>query len=177
MLRKFKSIAHEQQYGYAYDSQAWDAKAPIESHFRMYETYGDGLCQHSGDWSVPLEHLADYLASLAEVMLTDDELARDLYHAIWKRPDAKHIAWAASVIYKAPKDGEYTSKRKYFSATQMKISSSPSKQYDKRYEEVREIHDGSPNSIYPISKTFSSLPSKAAASRRYLPISGSFPRL
>ena len=97
-----------------------------------------------------VEYLADYLASLAEAMLTDAELSHELFFTIHQRPDAKHIAWAASVIYKAPKDGEYTSKRRYFSATQMKVSSSPSKQYDKRYEELREIHDGSPNSIYRI---------------------------
>jgi hypothetical protein len=149
MLKKFKSIAHEQHHGYAYDSQAWDAKAPIESHFRMYETYGDGLVQHSPDWSVQVEYLADYLASLAEAMLADEELARDLYYTIWRRPDAKHFAWAASVIYKAPKEGAY-GKRRYFSAKEMKVSWSPAKEYDKRYEEVREIHDGSPNSIFRI---------------------------
>lgn len=150
VLRKFKSLAHEKEYGYAYDSQACDAQAVIESHFRMFHDYGDGLTQHSPDWSVQADFLADFLASLAQAMLTDDELARDLYYTIWQRPDAKHIAWAASVIYKAPKDGECTSKRRYFSAKEMKVSGSPSKQYDRRYEEIREIHDGSPDSIYRI---------------------------
>jgi hypothetical protein len=150
MLRKFKSIAHEQQFGYAYDSQAWTSNAPIESHFRMFDTYGDGLTQHSPDYSVQVEHLADYLVSLAEAMLADAELANELYYTIWQRPDAKHIAWAASVIYKAPKEGDWSAKRKYFSAKEMKVSASPLKQYDKRYEEVRDIHDGSPNSIFRI---------------------------
>jgi hypothetical protein len=150
MFRKFKSLAHEQKHGYAYDSQAWDSKAPIESHFRMFETYGDGLCQHSPDYSVQVEFLADYLASPAQAMLGDAELANELRFTIWQRPDVKHIAWAASVIYKAPKDGDWNHKRTYFSAKEMKLSKAPAKQYDKRYEEVREIHDGSPKSIFRI---------------------------
>jgi hypothetical protein len=32
----------------------------------------------------------------------------------------------------------------------MNVSASPSKQYDKRYEEVRDVHDGSANSIFRI---------------------------
>lgn len=96
-----------------------------------------------------LEQLPDYLASLAQAMLADDELARDLYFTIWRRPDAKRIAWASTVIYKAPKEGEY-GKRRYFSAKEMKVSASPSKEYDKRFEEVRDVHDGSANSIFRI---------------------------
>ena len=32
----------------------------------------------------------------------------------------------------------------------MKVSAAPSKQYDKRYEEIRDVHDGSTNSIFRI---------------------------
>ena len=149
MHKRFTSIGHGAEFAYAYDSQAWDMHAPMESHFRQYHNYGDGLTAHSVDWSVQVEFLADYLASLAQAMLTDDELARDLYYTIWRRPDAKHIAWAATVIYKAPKEGEY-GKRRYFSAREMKVSAAPSKEYDKRYQEIRDIHDGSANSIFRI---------------------------
>jgi hypothetical protein len=150
MFRHFKSIAHEKQYGYSYDSQAWTSNAPIESHFRMFDTYGDGLVQHPPDYSIQVEYLADYLASLAQAMLEDAELANELRFTIWQRPDAKHIAWAASVIYKAPKENDWNHKRTYFSAREMKLSKAPAKQYDKRYEEVRDIHDGSAKSIYRI---------------------------
>ena len=149
MHKRFTSIGHSAEFAYAYDSQAWDMHAPMESHFRQYHNYGDGLTAHSADWSVQVEFLADYLASLGQAMLTDDELARDLYYMIWRRPDAKHIAWAATVIYKAPKEGEY-GKRRYFSVREMKVSAAPSKEYDKRYQEIRDIHDGSANSIFRI---------------------------
>jgi hypothetical protein len=121
----------------------------MESHFRVFHNYGDALVQHSPDWSVTLDLLADYLASLAQAMLTDEELAQNLLFTIWRRPSAKQIAWAATVVYKKPKDGEY-GKARYFSANEMKVSNAPSKQYDKRFEEIREIHDGSPNSIFRI---------------------------
>jgi hypothetical protein len=149
MFRKFKSLGQSAEYAYSYDSTAWDSHAPIESHFRVFKNYGDGLTAHSPDWSITVDLLSDYLMSLAAAMLEDDELARDLFYTIWRRPDAKHIAWAASVIYKKPKDGEY-GKPRYFSAKEMKVSASPSKQYDKRYEEVRDVHDGSANSIFRI---------------------------
>jgi hypothetical protein len=149
MFKRFASIGHPQEFGYSFDSEAWDSKAPIESHFRVFHNYGDGLTAHSPDWSVQLEQLPDYLASLAQAMLADDELAQNLYYTIWRRPDAKRIAWASTVIYKAPKEGEY-GKRRYFSAKEMKVSASPAKEHDKRYEEIRDIHDGSAKSIFRI---------------------------
>jgi hypothetical protein len=150
MFKRFASIAHSKEFAYAYDSQAWDAHAPIESNFRMFETYGDGLCQHSPDFSVQVEFLADYLASLAQAMLRDDELCRDLFFSIWRRPSDKEIAFAASVIYKPPKENGWKHRRTYFSAKELKVSKAPSKEHDKRYEEVRDIHDGTSKSIFRI---------------------------
>jgi hypothetical protein len=150
MFRKFSSIGHSTEFAYSYDSQAWDSKAPIESKFRVFHNYGDQLVAHSPDWSVTVDLLPDYLMSLAQAMLTDAELANELYFTIWRRPDAKHIQWASTVIFKAPKEGTFNAKPTYFSAKELKLSKAPAKQYDKRFEEVRDIHDGSPNSIFRI---------------------------
>ena len=151
MFKRFASIAHGKEFGYAYDSQAWTSNAPIESHFRVFHTYGDSQVQHSPDWSVTVEELADYLASLAQAMQSDDELARDLFYTIWRRPSDKEIAFAASVIFKAPADDKgWNRKRVYFSPKEMKISKSPAKEHDKRYFEVTDAHDGSAKSIYRI---------------------------
>ena len=148
MLKKFKSIAND-QHGYSYDSQAWDSRAPY-SNFRMFDTCGDGLTQHSPDWSIQLEHLADYLMSLADAMRTDDELAQALVYTFARRPSLNEIEFAASVKYKAAEDKDWLKSRRWFSAKELKISKAPSKEHDKRYEEVREVHDGSPNSIFRI---------------------------
>jgi hypothetical protein len=149
MLKKFKSIA-DNQHGYSYDSQAFDIHAPIDCHFRMYKTYGDELTQHSPDWSVQLDHLADYLASLAEAMLSDEELARNLLFTFSRRPSVKAIEFAASVKFKAGEEKDWLKGRRWFSAKELKLSKAPSKEHDKRYEEGREVHDGSANSIFRI---------------------------
>lgn len=149
MLKKFKSIANS-QYGYSYDSQAWDSRAPFESNFRMFDTYGDGLCQHSPDWSIQLECLADYLFSLAEAMRTDDELTQALVFTFARRPSLKEIEFAASVKYKGHEEKDWLKSRRWFSAKELKVSKAPSKEHDKRYEEVRDVHDGSPSSMFRI---------------------------
>jgi hypothetical protein len=150
MFKKFASIAHSKEFAYSYDSQAFDVHAPIDAHFRVFKNYGDGLCAHSPDWSVQLDHLADYLASLAQAMLTDEELARNCLFTFARRPSVKAIEFAAAVKYKAGEEKDWLKGRRWFSAKELKLSKSPSKEHDKRYEEVREVHDGSPNSIFRI---------------------------
>ncbi len=165
ILRKFPSLAYPEKYGYAFNSEEHDYKAPIEAHFRMFETYGDGLTQHSGDWSVTSEFLTDYLASLAAFIIGEDETAEglssqeDLIQAlsylIANRPNVEQIEFAAGVIYKE-------GKTRYFSAKEVKVSASPSKSYDKRYEEIRDFHDGSAKSIYRVL-----IPEYATGLQRY----------
>ncbi len=145
MHRKFPSLAFGNEYGYAFDSQAFDMKAPVDDHFRMFKTYGDGTVQHSGDWSVTLDYFADYLASLAAVMVEDVELLTAVRFQFADRPNRDAIVFAASVRWK-----EGDNKTRYFSPKELKVSSSPSKYHDKRYEEVRDFHDGSAKSMYRI---------------------------
>ena len=150
MFRKFKSLGKSNEFGYSYDSQQWDSRAPIESNFRVFQNYNDGLTAHSPDWSVQLEQLPDYLMSLAEAMRTDDELAQALVFTFARRPSLKEIEFAASVIYKAREEKDWLKSRRWFSAKELKVSKAPSKEHDKRYEEVRDVHDGSPNLIFRI---------------------------
>jgi hypothetical protein len=99
---------------------------------------------------VQQEQLPDFLMSLAEAMRADDELAQALVFAFARRPSLKEIEFAASVIYKGHEEKDWLKSRRWFSAKELKVSKAPSKEHDKRYEEVREIHDGSPNSIFRI---------------------------
>jgi hypothetical protein len=99
---------------------------------------------------VQLDHLADYLASLAEAMLADEELAQNCLFTFSRRPSVKAIEFAASVKYKAAEEKDWLTGRRWFSAKELKVSKASSREHDKRYEEVREIHDGSANSIFRI---------------------------
>jgi hypothetical protein len=86
--------------------------------------------------------------SLAEAMLADEELSQTLLFTFARRPSVKQIEFAASIKYKAAEEKDWNKSRRWFSVLEMKVSKSPSRQHDKRYEEVRDIHDGTPNAIY-----------------------------
>ena len=149
MLRKFASIQHSEKYGYSYDSESWSSNAQVHVHFRMFETYGDGLCQHSGDWAITREWFADYMISLAAAMLQDAELANELVWMLSRRPAAADIAFAASVVFK-PGEGmeQYEKKPRYYSMEEKKVTASDSKKYDKRYQRVTPAQTGRADAIY-----------------------------
>jgi hypothetical protein len=146
MKFNFPSIAHSSKYGYSYDSSAWNG-TETNSSFRIYETYGDGLCQHSGDWCVTLEYLADYLASLATAMLPNEELTREVLYVVTRHPDRDKIDFAASVVWKES-DNDY-GKRRYYSIGERKIKGRAA-QYDTRYKEINKYQDGSRASIFGV---------------------------
>lgn len=150
MLRKFASIAHPTEYGYAYDTDAYNYDAPVEPHFRMYQTYGDGIVQHSGDWPVTWQYFADYCASLAAAMLADEDMTNHLRFTFGScRVSDKAFSFAASVVFKPVSAEEpWEKKTRYFSISEQKVSSNPAKKYDKRYQRVEYWCDGSANAIY-----------------------------
>jgi hypothetical protein len=153
MLRKFASLKDPTKYGYAFDSDVYDSKAFFSDKFRQFDTFGDGLCQHSRDWSVQVDFMADYMASLATAMLSDQELVT---HARWEflhDPEVRDIEFAASVVFKPVKDANgadlgYEKTRRYYSLEELKISAVSAKEYDKRYVRVESWCDGSPEAIY-----------------------------
>lgn len=155
MFRKFASIGNPDTMGYSFDTEQWSGNAPIHTAFRAYQTYGDGLTQHSGDWPITSEQFADYMVSLAQAMLADQELAEHLHFTIARAPNRKAIEFAASIVFK-PAGGEgdvsgcyrREKKARYFSMEERKVTASDAKQYDKRYQKVESWCDGSPYAIY-----------------------------
>lgn len=147
LYRKFASIAHPEKYAYAYDSSVYDYKSVVFDRFRQFETYGDGLTQHSGDWSVQIEFLADYLMSLAAVMVEDGELATEAGYRLNDKPRREFIEFAATVVWKES-DDQYD-KRRYFSSKLLKIGGRKF-EHDKRFEQIEKWCDGSPGSILRI---------------------------
>lgn len=150
MRRVFPSLKDPEKYGYAFDTDCYDHKAFFSEKFRMFETYGDGLIQHSRDWAVAIDNLADYLASLATAMLKDEELtAYARWQVLGGEPQREAIEFAASVKFKAASEtAGYEKTARYFSVSERKISSSASKQYDNRYQRVEPWCDGSVEAIY-----------------------------
>jgi hypothetical protein len=145
MLKKFVSIAQPDKIGFAYDTDAYTRNAATDSYFRFFETYGDGLCQHSHDGCVQPEMLADYLASLTQAMLADNELADKVAWRLQAGPREDDLRFAATLRFKES-DREY-GKRRYWSLAEKKVSSNPDKRHDKRYQEFAEWMDGSASAI------------------------------
>lgn len=142
---RFPSIAHPAKYGYAFDSSAWNGGSDSNPSFRQYETYGDGLTQHSGDWSVTLEYLADYLYSLGAAMQTNDELTDAVSFVITRQPDSDRIAFAASVVWK--ESDNHWDKRRYYSTKLLKVGGR-AKEHDNRFQAITTHEDGSRASIF-----------------------------
>lgn len=141
MYRKFPSLGNPLQFGFVYESGAMDIHAEIESRFRMFHTYGDGMTQHSVDWSVRRENLVDYFYSLASVMATDKELADSCGYLFESGPDVPDIVFASTVLYDEKR-------KRYYSLKERKVSSSGNKRNDRRWEEVPTWADGTPKSMY-----------------------------
>ena len=153
MVRKFASIKHAATHGYTYDIDSYEFNATVSDHFRMFETYGDGLIQHSHDWPITREYLTDYLVSLSVALLADNELANTVRFTLSAGPSIEQIDFAASVVFKSATNlsGELTGYEKttrYYSMQERKVTSSESKRYDKRYEKVTASEDGSADAIY-----------------------------
>lgn len=150
MLRRFASLYDPSNHAFSYDSEAWNSNAEVNAHFRMYQTYNDGLTQHSTDWAITKEHLLDYLASISVYMLAhpeDEEMVQHMSMIMARRPDVKEIAFAHSVVWKES-DDDWKKPRRYFSRQLLKITSSRGAEHDKRYEEIKKCQDGSPLAMF-----------------------------
>lgn len=148
---RFASIANSAKYAYAYDTGYHDSltgTSPVNEHFRMFETYGDGLTQHSGDWTLQPEFLTDYLLSLAAAMIEDSGLLNDCRWQ-FNRPEPENVSFAASLVFKPDTLSDWReSKTRYYSKQERKITTASAKQYDKRYEQITKSEDGTPQAIF-----------------------------
>ena len=139
MTHRFASIASSDKLAYVYASDHhYDGRAPISSHFRFYETCGDGLTAHSPSAPISVGMLADYLFSLAQAMASDNELIDAAGYEVRSgiAPN-RDIRFAQSVVFKD------NGKRRWVSREERKVTASETKRHDRRYEEVTLRHDGS----------------------------------
>ena len=146
--RKFKSIAFSEKYGYTFDSEAWEYRATpfLTQKFRIFETYGDGLCQHSHDWPVTEDFAIDYLYSLAAVVKDDQELAEAAAYTCNYTIHKERLEFAASLKYDEKKDNEW-GKYRYFSVSEQKVTRNREKEHDTRYRRLTEYQNGTAESI------------------------------
>ena len=112
----------------------------------MFETYGDGTCQHSGDWLPTRDAMCDVWLSLA-VALAAEPLAPDwkpLHYRCQALP--RSIAFAHSVQFKD--DG----KLRYYNLADHKVSTAD-KRHDRRWEVVPQWANGTPAAAWRLLTT------------------------
>jgi hypothetical protein len=123
MYKKFASIANSVKFGYSFDSDKWEYRQNpfLTQKFRMFETMGDVMTQHSHDWPVTEEYAIDYLFSLAVVLIEDAELSNTYSHMFHAQPRPDSLKFAASLIFDGEKDSGWSAKR-YYSMSELKVS-------------------------------------------------------
>jgi hypothetical protein len=137
----FASIGNPSKYGYAYDTEDFDTRDRINSFFRMFETYGDGLIQHSHDWSIGPEHLADYLVSLAAHLVEHMDLVSGIGMSFRNRQPVQTLDFAIDLRHNP-------AKYQWYSIDERKVSANGNKyRHDRRYEVLESWVDGTPQHV------------------------------
>lgn len=154
MTYPFSSIEDPESAGYTFDTDTTFSSELTSCHFRT-----------SYRGCVGTSDLADYLASLANAMLTDQELADKAWGILETKPPVSAIEFAAGLVFR-PTDTAGNIKRRFWSLELRKVSSNLALQHDRRYEEFTEWMNGSPEAILRIL-----MPSYASPFMRYCYIS------
>ncbi|MGA2253039.1 MAG: hypothetical protein ABSG53_00120 [Thermoguttaceae bacterium] len=143
----FPSLARpDVAYTAGNDSVDWsayyrDSHNRIDSWCGEYQTHGDGIVQHSPAYCTMKENMADYLASLAAWLLEHPG-------------DVESIATRFSRSYRVPCMRFYggikyrDDKRQWYNYADKKVTTSASKQHDKRWTEVPEWADGGVTAVF-----------------------------
>ena len=143
---RIKSVLQPNAYAFELDSESHYEKrgnAPLNAYLLTYETYGDGLTQHSGSWCAQYNQFTDAALSLARAILEDptNPEFRKLTNCIERYTDAD-LRWALSVKFV---DG----KEQFYSLATRKVTRAD-KRNDRRYERVQTFHDGTARSAFHI---------------------------
>lgn len=151
----FPSLAKPAELGYSWHRSYFDVPWRFQSsNYKLhdscgvFETYGDRLTQHSPERPVACDLAIDYLASLAAYLADHhDEDTLECLAYCWPNAEScvsrAEAVWAMGIKFKE-------GKRQYYSVNERKVSTSESKQHDKRWERVPEWADGTLKSGYQL---------------------------
>ena len=138
----FPSVINPEKYQFGYNNANYRV-TELSAGFEFQERGGDGSWRYPRP--VTRNFAAEYLASLATVMMENDDLCDHMYWRFRSEPNNEEIEFAAKVIFKLGK------KTRYFSREFKRISAVRAKQYDRRWELITEHMDGSPRAIFNYS--------------------------
>ena len=147
----FPSLLHPKDRAYTIHNSSYDLNTFGNHHFLAdwagrYDTYGDGMVQHSPEYPAMDEDFGDYCGSLAVFILeggTDAEKALEMLSQTlwWGHTNQADIQFAMTVKHDEKK-------RRWYSKQERKISSADSKRNDRRWEEIAEWMDGTMPAVF-----------------------------
>jgi len=134
MTMNFKSWLHGDRIAYEIGEYSYEHKgvfAPVQE----YMTYNDGMVKHSHSYDA--QDFIDCLVSLYDYLIMANELPERIENNWpWEyRYGGDKIKFLQSLKY-------CENKRKFYNFNEKKVSNSPNKAYDKRWEEVPSYADG-----------------------------------
>lgn len=154
---RFPSLNRGHEIGYILHSStfAYDMRDEplrlIAPWAGVYQTYGDGMVQHSPDLCCPVESMGDFLASLTTFCLDPRNAdALDVAADHWKSIDTYNERSKSSTIHKARQVRFKAGKTRYVRVHHLDISSSPNKAYDRRWNQIVEWMDGSVGATFGV---------------------------
>jgi len=126
-------------------TENWSVRgnAPFALQILAYETYGDGLTQHSGAWCAQWADTTDVCLSLATAIVA--EPLREQWRWLVRLLDTYSddaLRFALCVKYREGKE-------QFYSLSLLKVTSAD-KRNDRRYEKVAMHHEGTPLSALNI---------------------------
>lgn len=145
----FPSVLHPDKFGYRYEKHGYNfdkrGNWPVLDKLTVFETYGDGMVQHSGEWCAQCADFTDACLSLATAILADpaNEEWNYLADEISGRAGRETIEFALSVVFKD--DG----KARFYSPSERKVTTAD-KRHDKRFFPVESWCNGSESSALRI---------------------------
>lgn len=145
-MKTFPSVLHSNYRGYRITddwSEHWNSRGQTPLHLNLvqFETYGDGLTQHSNSYCTQFADFTDAGVSVSRAILlepTAPEWSKltDCVHCI----SDSTLRFALTIKYQEGKD-------QFYSIAERKLTRSD-KRNDRRFERVQSWADGTPASAY-----------------------------
>lgn len=149
-MKTIPSILFPDKRGYHIQSSGTDnwakrGNAPLLMGVTVFDTFGDGLTQHSGDWCPQWgPDFTDVCVSLATAVMAEpaDQIWNSLFMCTDGGMSDTDIRWALTVKYSEKV-------LRFYSASERKVTSAD-KRHDRRYERVEVWCDGTPEAAFQL---------------------------
>jgi hypothetical protein len=152
----FPSLMHRDDRCYTIHDNSYDLDHSYRTNTNhladwagRFDTYGDGITQHSPEYPALIEDFPDYCGSLASFIMAGGQNAEIAAKyladcAWWNCTSTQFVRFAITVKYDE-------NKRRYFSKDAQKTSTSDAKRHDRRWEEIPSWANGGIESVYKLA--------------------------